>query len=120
MTPADLAFDRDHLWHPYSSATHPAPAYPVESARGTRLRLRVDGRPREVVDAMSSWWCALHGYAAPELDAPAVHRARGPSPVLPRSSADRAVPRGRGAAGLHGSRTSFWGLGGHGVSPHSS
>ena len=71
MTPQDVAFDRDHLWHPYSSATRPSSAYPVESARGTRLRLRVDGEPREVVDAMSSWWCAVHGYAVPELDAAA-------------------------------------------------
>ncbi len=66
-----LGFDRDHLWHPYSSMTRPSPAYLVESAAGTRLRLRVDGRPVEVVDAMSSWWCAIHGYAVPELDAAA-------------------------------------------------
>jgi adenosylmethionine-8-amino-7-oxononanoate aminotransferase len=63
-----LAFDRDHLWHPYSSMSRPARAYLAESAVGTRLRLRVDGRPVEVVDAMSSWWCAIHGYAVPELD----------------------------------------------------
>ena len=66
-----LDFDRDHLWHPYSSMTRPGPAYLVESASGTRLRLRVDGEPREVVDAMASWWCAIHGYAVPELDAAA-------------------------------------------------
>ncbi|MFT4009302.1 MAG: adenosylmethionine--8-amino-7-oxononanoate transaminase [Nocardioidaceae bacterium] len=66
-----LAYDREHLWHPYSSMTHPSSPYLVESAAGTRLRLRVDGQPREVVDAMSSWWCAIHGYAVPELDAAA-------------------------------------------------
>ncbi len=66
-----LDFDRDHLWHPYSSMTRPGPAYLAESASGTRLRLRVDGEPREVVDAMASWWCAIHGYAVPELDAAA-------------------------------------------------
>lgn len=66
-----LDFDRDHLWHPYSSMTRPNPAYLVESAAGVRLRLRVDGRPVEVIDAMSSWWCAIHGYAVPELDAAA-------------------------------------------------
>jgi len=66
-----LDFDRGHLWHPYSSMTRPGPAYLVESASGTRLRLRVDGEPREVVDAMASWWCAIHGYAVPELDAAA-------------------------------------------------
>ncbi len=66
-----LAFDRDHLWHPYSSMTRPGTPYLVESASGTRLRLRVDGEPREVIDAMASWWCAIHGYAVPELDAAA-------------------------------------------------
>ena len=67
-----LAFDRDHVWHPYSSALAPQEPYLVESAHGIRLRLRDrDGEPREVVDAMSSWWCAIHGYAVPELDAAA-------------------------------------------------
>jgi adenosylmethionine-8-amino-7-oxononanoate aminotransferase len=67
-----LAFDRDHVWHPYSSALTPQEPYLVESAHGIRLRLRDrDGEPREVVDAMASWWCAIHGYAVPELDAAA-------------------------------------------------
>ena len=66
-----LDFDREHLWHPYSSMTRPGRAYLVESASGTRLRLRVDGEPREGIDAMASWWCAIHGYAVPELDAAA-------------------------------------------------
>jgi len=70
VTPEDLlAFDREHLWHPYSSITSPGPVYPVDSASGVRLRLRRDGRPVEVIDAMSSWWSAIHGYAVPELDA---------------------------------------------------
>lgn len=64
-----LAFDREHLWHPYSSMTAPSRVYPVRSASGVRLRLDRDGREVEVVDAMSSWWCAIHGYAVPELDA---------------------------------------------------
>ncbi|MCW2857110.1 MAG: bioA [Marmoricola sp.] len=64
-----LAFDREHLWHPYSSMTAPTRVYPVRSAAGVRLRLDVDGEQREVIDAMSSWWCAIHGYAVPELDA---------------------------------------------------
>ena len=75
MTPQDLAFDRDHLWHPYSSALVPSDPYLVESASGVRLRLRDrDGAAREVVDAMSSWWCAIHGYAVPELDAAATEQ----------------------------------------------
>ena len=66
-----LDFDRDHLWHPYSSMTRPGAPYLVDSASGTRLRLRVDGEPREVIDAMASWWCAIHGYAVHRLDAAA-------------------------------------------------
>ena len=59
-----LAFDRDHVWHPYSSALVPSDPYLVESAAGVRLRLRArTGAPIEVIDAMSSWWCAIHGYA---------------------------------------------------------
>ncbi len=59
-----LAFDREHLWHPYTSMTDPAPVRLVTGARGCLLE--VDGR--EVVDAMSSWWAAIHGYRHPVLD----------------------------------------------------
>ena len=60
-----LALDREHVWHPYASMTRPAEVRLVESAEGVRLRL-ADGR--ELVDAMSSWWCAIHGYRHPVLD----------------------------------------------------
>ncbi len=63
-----LRFDSAHVWHPYSAATRPGQSYLVESADGTRLRLRLDGASVEVVDAMSSWWCAIHGYRVPALD----------------------------------------------------
>ena len=66
-----LAFDRDHVWHPYSSAITPSDPYVVRSASGVRLRLDLPGGEREVIDAMSSWWCAIHGYRVPELDAAA-------------------------------------------------
>ena len=67
-----LGYDRAHLWHPYSSALTPQHPYLVESASGVRLRLRLpDGSHRDCIDAMSSWWCAIHGYAVPELDAAA-------------------------------------------------
>ncbi|MPZ61527.1 MAG: adenosylmethionine--8-amino-7-oxononanoate transaminase [Propionibacteriales bacterium] len=60
-----LEFDREHLWHPYTSMTGPTPVRMVRSASGVRLTL-TDGH--EVIDAMSSWWCAIHGYRHPVLD----------------------------------------------------
>jgi len=59
-----LHYDRDHLWHPYTSMTDPLPVYAVESAAGVRLRL-MDGR--ELIDGMASWWSAIHGYGHPVL-----------------------------------------------------
>lgn len=60
-----LAFDHQHLWHPYSSIGADEPAYLVKSAQGTRLKL-ADGR--ELIDGMASWWCAIHGYNHPVLN----------------------------------------------------
>jgi adenosylmethionine---8-amino-7-oxononanoate aminotransferase len=61
--------DRRHVWHPYAALPASLPSLPVVSAEGVRLRL-ADGR--ELIDGMSSWWCAIHGYRHPVLDA-AVH-----------------------------------------------
>jgi len=61
-----IEYDRNHIWHPYTSMTSPPCAYPVASAQGVRLRLE-DGR--ELIDGMSSWWCAIHGYNHPVLNA---------------------------------------------------
>lgn len=68
--PADvLAFDREHLWHPYTSMTEPTPVRLVTGASGARLQLGGQYDGREVVDGMSSWWSAIHGYRHPVLDA---------------------------------------------------
>jgi adenosylmethionine-8-amino-7-oxononanoate aminotransferase len=67
MTPDELlALDRAHVWHPYGPMPGRTEPYVVESAGGVRLRL-ADGR--ELVDGMSSWWAAIHGYRHPVLDA---------------------------------------------------
>jgi adenosylmethionine-8-amino-7-oxononanoate aminotransferase len=67
VTPEEIAaVDRERVWHPYAPMPATTPPYVVESARGVRLRL-ADGR--ELVDGMSSWWAAIHGYRHPVLDA---------------------------------------------------
>ncbi|MFT5604661.1 MAG: adenosylmethionine-8-amino-7-oxononanoate aminotransferase, partial [Paracoccaceae bacterium] len=58
-------FDREHVWHPYSSFDNPPPVFPVVAASGVRLRL-ADGR--ELIDGMASWWSAIHGYSHPTLN----------------------------------------------------
>jgi adenosylmethionine-8-amino-7-oxononanoate aminotransferase len=61
-----LAIDKNHIWHPYSAMDSGLPVYPVESAQGVHIKL-VDGR--KLIDGMSSWWCAIHGYNHPVMNA---------------------------------------------------
>ncbi len=68
-----LALDRRHVWHPYAAMPGRHEPLVVESARGTRLRLaEAAGGHDELIDGMSSWWSAIHGYRHPTLDAAAV------------------------------------------------
>jgi len=63
---SDNNIDQHHIWHPYSAMNSELPVYPVESASGVRLKL-TDGR--ELIDGMASWWCVIHGYNHPEMNA---------------------------------------------------
>ena len=62
---AQLEIDAEHVWHPYSAMRSSLPVYHVAAAEGVKIRLS-DGR--ELIDGMSSWWCAIHGYNHPELN----------------------------------------------------
>jgi adenosylmethionine---8-amino-7-oxononanoate aminotransferase len=63
-----VAYDRAHVWHPYSSMADPADPIVIERAAGVRLET---AEGESLIDAMSSWWCAIHGYGHPSLDAAA-------------------------------------------------
>ncbi|CAN3128893.1 adenosylmethionine--8-amino-7-oxononanoate transaminase [Mycobacterium sp. smrl_JER01] len=71
LTPAEIsAIDAAHIWHPYSPIGDDALAPVVAvGARGAWLTLVHQGREVEVLDAMASWWTAVHGHGHPALDA---------------------------------------------------
>jgi adenosylmethionine-8-amino-7-oxononanoate aminotransferase len=68
--PTDI--DKNILWHPYSSMTDPGPIWQVVGAEGVHIEL-ADGR--KLIDGMSSWWCMIHGYNHPVLNAAARSRS---------------------------------------------
>ncbi|MEQ4777338.1 adenosylmethionine--8-amino-7-oxononanoate transaminase [Providencia huaxiensis] len=65
MDNVDIQFDAKHIWHPYTSMSQPIPAYPIVEAHGAEL-IMADGK--KLIDGMSSWWAAIHGYNHPVLN----------------------------------------------------
>ncbi|QCO70848.1 adenosylmethionine--8-amino-7-oxononanoate transaminase [Buchnera aphidicola] len=65
MSQFDTFFDYKHIWHPYSSMINPLPCYTVISAKGVYLKLK---NGKNIIDGMSSWWSAIHGYNHPILN----------------------------------------------------
>ncbi|MEX9753501.1 adenosylmethionine--8-amino-7-oxononanoate transaminase [Providencia vermicola] len=79
MDNSDIAFDAKHIWHPYTSMSQPIPAYPIVEARGAEL-IMADGK--KLVDGMSSWWAAIHGYNHPVLNQAATEQLQKMSHVM--------------------------------------
>lgn len=77
--PMDLDFDRQHIWHPYTSMIDPLPVYPVNSTQGNRINLATG---ESLIDGMASWWSAVHGYGHEKLVAAVKAQAESMSHVM--------------------------------------
>ena len=74
-----LSIDKNSIWHPYSAMQSDLPIYHVLSAEAVRLKL---SNGQQLIDGMSSWWCAIHGYNHPEINSALQHQLKDMAHVM--------------------------------------
>jgi len=79
MQEIDLNYDKQHIWHPYTSMTQPIPCYPVKQAKGCEITLQTG---EVLIDGMSSWWACLFGYQVDALNQAATEQLNKMSHVM--------------------------------------